>query len=160
VKCAFAAAFAASGIITTVAFASPPSNFTGEGLVAADLDKLVNISSEGGSIKFQTTHRTDTAVVKLTFGANGDSGWHHHPGMVLVQVQSGSVTLKNGSCGSTTYGPGLPNGSVFVEGQQVHDVTSSAGAVAYATAIVKNADPKVFRIEDSAPACNSLRVNR
>jgi quercetin dioxygenase-like cupin family protein len=155
-----AAAFAASGIIATVALASPPSNFTGEGLVAADLVKPVDVSAVGGSIKFQTTHHTDTAVVKLTFGASGDSGWHHHPGMVLVQVQSGSVTLKNGSCGSKTYGPGLPNGSVFVEGQQIHDVTSSAGAVAYATAIVKEADPKVFRIEDSAPACNSLRVNR
>jgi quercetin dioxygenase-like cupin family protein len=153
-KRACAAALAASGmIVATMALASPPSNFGGEGLVAADLTKLANVDAEGGSIKFQTTKGTDTAIVRLDFGANGRSGWHHHPGMVLVQVAKGRVTVTDGSCVSRTYGAGLPNGSVFVEGEAIHNVSSKAGAVAYATAIVKDADPKVFRIEDSAPAC-------
>jgi quercetin dioxygenase-like cupin family protein len=148
-----AAALAVSGIIATVALASPPANFTGEGLVAADLSKLANVNAVGGTIKFQTTQGTDAAVVKLVFGANSRSGWHHHPGMVLVQVAQGRVTVTDGACASKTYGAGLSNGSVFVEGEAIHNVSSSAGAVAYATAIVKEANPKVFRIEDSAPAC-------
>ena len=89
-KCVCAAALAASGIIiATVALASPPTNFTGEGLVAADLTKLANVNAVGGIIKFETTKGTDTSIVKLIFGANGRSGWHRHPGMVLVQVAQG-----------------------------------------------------------------------
>src|SRR5215213_5927284 len=106
VKCACAAALAASGIIATVALASPPANFTAEGLVAADLNKPTNVNAVGGSIKFQTTERTDTSVVRLVFGANSRSGWHHHPGMVLVQVAQGRVTVTDGTCATKTYGAG------------------------------------------------------
>jgi quercetin dioxygenase-like cupin family protein len=152
-KCVCAAALAASGIIATVALASPPQNFSAEGLVAGDLKKLANVNFNGEIIKFQTSLPTDTSVVKLVFGANGKSGWHHHPGMVLVQVANGRVTVTDGFCNSKTYGAGLANGSVFVEGATIHNVSSVGGAVAYATAIVQEADPKVFRLEDSAPPC-------
>jgi hypothetical protein len=153
-KCACVAALAGSGIVATMALASPPEgNFTAEGVVAADLNKAVNINSQGGTIKFETTRGTDTAVVKLIIGPNSRSGWHHHPGLVLVQVAQGRVTVTDGACVSRTYGAGLPNGSVFVEGESIHNVSSTAGAVAYGTVIVKEADPKVFRLEDNAPPC-------
>lgn len=152
VKCVCAAALAASGIIATVVWASPPTNFTGEALVVADRPKPMHVNSLNGNLKFETTHETDTSIVKLVFGAKGKSGWHHHPGMVLVQVAEGQVTVLDGACNRKTYGVGLPS-QVFVEDEDIHNVTSSAGAVAYATAIVKNANPKVFRIEDSAPSC-------
>jgi quercetin dioxygenase-like cupin family protein len=151
-KCVCAAALAAGGI-ATVAIASPPINFGGEGLVAADRVGPINIESLGGVLKFHTTQDVDTAVVKLVFGANSSSGWHHHPGMVLVQVAEGQVTVTDASCNRKVYGVGKPNGSVFVEDESVHRVTSQTGAVAYATAIVRNANPKVFRVEDSRPAC-------
>lgn len=80
-------AVAAAGLIISTASASPPINFSGEGLVAADLNETVNINSE--RIKFQTKDPTDTQEVKLSWRAGGSSGWHHHPGMVIVQVASG-----------------------------------------------------------------------
>jgi len=152
VKCVCGAALAATGI-ATVALASPPINFTGEGLVAADRVGAVDINALGGALKFQTTQDVDTSITKLVFGANSSSGWHHHPGMVLVQIAEGQLTVTNGSCVRKVYGVGKANGSVFVEDESIHRVTSAAGAVAYATAIVRDANPKVFRIEDSKPAC-------
>lgn len=133
--------------VTTIALASPPSNFGGTALVVADLDQDGHLNSD--RIKFQTKDPTDTSVVRLDFGANSKSGWHHHPGMVLVQVATGTVNLYNSSCAFKTYGPG----SVFVEGDTVHQVTSDAGATAYATAIVEEHDPPIFRVEDPVPFC-------
>lgn len=35
-----------------------------------------------------------------------DSGWHIHPGLVIVQIEAGSVQFTQGSCTPKTYGPG------------------------------------------------------
>lgn len=152
VKCV--AAVAAIGIATSAAWASPPSNWSGQLIVASRFTETALINSE--RIKFQTKDPTDTYEVKLTWQANGNSGWHHHPGMVLVQVASGLIDVTrvvNGECKTTQYGVGSPNGSTFTEGESMHVGTSAAGAVAYATAVIKAGAPN--RIDDSPPACAS-----
>ena len=35
-----------------------------------------------------------------------DSGWHIHPGLVIVQIEAGSVQFTQGSCSAKTFGPG------------------------------------------------------
>ena len=35
-----------------------------------------------------------------------DSGWHIHPGLVIVQIEAGSVQFTQGSCTPRTYGAG------------------------------------------------------
>ncbi|MEO7241041.1 MAG: hypothetical protein ABIW16_06535 [Sphingomicrobium sp.] len=144
--------FAAGGI-TAIAMASPPANFSGTALAVARLVKNADVNS--ARIVFQTNNPTDTSVVRLDFAAGGDSGWHHHPGMVLVQVAEGTVKVYDSSCAFKTYGVGAPAGSVFVEGKTVHKVTSAAGAVAYATAVVVKETPPVFRVEDQVPFCDA-----
>jgi quercetin dioxygenase-like cupin family protein len=141
--------FAASAAIPIAAVASPPVNFSGEGLAAGDFDQEIHLNSE--RIKFQTKDPVDVVDVRLEWGAGGRSGWHHHPGMVIVVVSSGLVTVKLLDCSTKSYGPGSPNGSVFIEGEATHQVTSTAGAVAFATAIVANDQPA--RIEDPVPFC-------
>jgi quercetin dioxygenase-like cupin family protein len=148
---AFVLAAAATGIISAVAFASPPSNFVGTPLTSGALDQSVQKNSD--RVKFQTKGSTDTAEIRFDLGADASSGWHHHPGIVIVQVASGSVTVSNGSCDTKVYGPASPNGSVFVEGNTIHRVTSDAGAVAYGTFVVDEHDPLLLRIEDDAPPC-------
>ena len=141
---------AVAALVATAVQASTPVNFTGTPLVLANLDDIARTNDE--RIKFQTKDPTDTQVVRLVWGANGSSGWHHHPGMVLVQVASGSIDVtrvENGRCETKTYGAG----SSFVEGESIHNGVSSTGAVAYATAIVANGQPG--RIEDAAPSCAS-----
>jgi quercetin dioxygenase-like cupin family protein len=142
------AAFAiAAGTMTTIALASPPTNHSASGVVAAELEQSVHLNSE--RIKFQTKDPVDMSIARLEFGAGGKTGWHHHAGMVLVQVASGTVKVWDSSCAFKTYGPG----SVFVEGNAVHEVTSDAGALLYGTAIVEDRDPPEFRTEDPVPFC-------
>ena len=137
-------------IVTSSVQATLPVNFTGTPLVVANLNEIARTNDE--RIKFQTKDPTDTQVVRLEWSADGSSGWHHHPGLVLVQVASGTVNvtrLENGRCETKTYAAG----SSFVEGDSAHVVVSSGGAVAYATAIVADGQPA--RIENDAPACAS-----
>ena len=126
---------------------------TATNLVTANFDHTVHLNSDG--VKFQTKGATDVRVQRLVFAAGSSSGWHHHPGIVLVTVESGSVTLTHSDCSSTTYGPGLPAGAVFAEGGD-HPVlaTSATGATNYVVFVAPSADPPVFRIDDhDAPSC-------
>ena len=146
------AGVAAIGAVAAVALAEPGSGVTSENFVTANLDHTVHVNSD--RIKFQTKDQTDVRVQKLVFGLNSRSGWHHHPGIVIVTVESGAVTLWQSDCSSTTYGPGLPDGNVFVEGgDDPVQATSTNGAVNYVTLIAPNANPPVFRIEDDPISC-------
>ena len=150
---AAAVGVAVIGSVAAIALGSPPSGFVGETpLVTADLANPVHRNSD--RVKFQTKDPTDVRVQKFVISAGGYSGWHHHPGIVIVAVASGAVTFTRSDCSSKTYGPGLPNGAVFVEGGDDPGQASSAGgATLYATFVAPSADPPVFRIEDDPPPC-------
>jgi hypothetical protein len=83
------------------------------------------------------------------------SGWHHHPGIVIATVASGEVIFTHSDCSSKTYGPGLPDGAVFVEsGDDPGQASSTDGATLYATFVAPHANPPVFRIDDhDFPGC-------
>jgi hypothetical protein len=140
---------------TGVAVASLSSGFVSTNLVAdATNNDVVHLNSD--RIKFQTKDRTHIRVQQVNFDAGGQSGWHHHPGFVLVAVKTGQLTVFDANCNSETYGPGLPNGASFTEygdsPLNVRDLTTEP-ALAYATLVVEDASPAVFRIEDDPPAC-------
>jgi hypothetical protein len=138
----------------TVALGShTPFNFTTTPLVTGNLANTVKLNSDG--IKLQTKVPTDVRVARIDMGPGSYSGWHHHPGIVIVTVLSGAVTFTNSDCSSETYGPGLPNGAVFIEsGDDPRQASSIAGATTYTTFIAPHADPPVFRIDDhDFPGC-------
>jgi hypothetical protein len=143
------------GTLATVALGSHmPFGFVGEPpLVTANFDETVHWNSD--RVKFQTKGPTDVRVQKVVISAGGSSGWHHHPGSVIVAVRSGTVTFTHSDCSSKTYGPGLPNGAVFVEGGDAPGrASSTTGAELYATFVAPSADPPVFRIDDhDFPGC-------
>ena len=142
------------GTFVTVALAShTPFNFTVTPLVTGNLANKVKVKSDG--VKFHTKEPTDVRVARVDIAPGGYSGWHHHPGIVIVTVLSGAVTFTNSDCSSKTYGPGLPNGAVFVEsGDEPRQASSTAGATTYATFVAPHADPPVFTIADhDAPGC-------
>ncbi len=140
------------GTFATVALGSPGVGFAPTTLATGNLNNDVKWNSD--RVKFQTKDPTDVRVQRIDIAPGGFSGWHHHPGIVIVTVASGQVTFTNSDCSSTTYGPGLPAGSVFVEGGDDPGQASSAGgATVYATFVAPHADPPVFRIEDSPRSC-------
>lgn len=139
-------------LAAAVAVGSPGSGVAITTLVTANFDNTVHLNSD--RVKFQTKGPTDVRMQKLVFGPGGKSGWHHHPGVVIVAVESGALTLWESDCSSQTYGPGLPNGAVFAEGGDApQQVTTAGGATVYATFVAPSADPPVTRIEDDAVSC-------
>ena len=147
-----AVGFVVAATGAAVALATPGSGVTTTTFVTADFSKTVHINSD--RVKFQTKDPTIVRVQKLVWAAGAYSGWHHHPGVIIVTVQSGSVTVMDSSCNSVTYGPGLPDGATFVEGgDHPLQVTSASGATEYAMQIAPSANPPVFRIEDNPPPC-------
>jgi predicted metal-dependent enzyme (double-stranded beta helix superfamily) len=143
------------GMLAAAALASPPSLITSSNLVAkADFDTPVDIKAD--RIRLRTEEPTDVRVQKVVFAPGGRTGWHHHPGIVLVAVESGQVTVVDPNCNETTYGPGSPNGAVFTEvGTEPREVRNLSGAEAtvYATLIAPNAETDIFRAEDAVGAC-------
>jgi quercetin dioxygenase-like cupin family protein len=148
----------AVGASAAVALGSAGIGFTPTTLVTANLATKVEANTD--QVKLRTKGPTDVRVQKIVFDKGGTSGWHHHPGVVIASVASGTVTFTT-ACGSTTYGPGLATGSVFVEsGDSPGQASSVDGAIAYATFVAPHANPPVFRVEDTGPGTCSTHGDR
>jgi len=140
------------GTFAAVALGNTGTGFTQTPLVTANFADSVHLNSD--RVKFQTKDPTDVRVQKVDIAPGGKSGWHHHPGIVIVAVASGAVTFTHSDCSSKTYGPGLPNGAVFAEGgDDPAQASSTTGATTYVTFVAPHADPPVFRIEDDPQPC-------
>jgi quercetin dioxygenase-like cupin family protein len=149
VTVAVAAAMASSGL--TPAFASPGSMVTPTTYSTTTLPESVEGNHD--RIKFQTKDPTVVRVQKLEFAPGGYTGFHHHPGIVIVSVASGSLNLIDGSdCAVETKAAG----TVFVESSDhAHNAIAPNGAVVYVTYITPATDPPVFRVEEPVPFCAS-----
>jgi quercetin dioxygenase-like cupin family protein len=134
----------------TVALANPGTLITTTILGhRATLSDSVQVNQD--RVKFQTKDPTDVLVQTITFLPQGTSGWHFHPGIVIVVVESGQVTTHDENCQTATYGPHQS----FVESGtspfMVSNDSAAANAVVYATIVVPAGSP--FRIETGPPAC-------
>ena len=105
-----------------------------------------------GVVKFQTKGPVDFAHATVTIDPLGHSGWHSHPGVVLVTVASGTVTFYDADCSFNVY----PAGSSFVESNGAtglaRNTSSTTPAVVYVTYIVPAGAP-ALRIDQPDPGC-------
>lgn len=141
-----AAVFASVGLaaIGTAARADPPSSTP----LAPDGTSTESIQINSPGVKFQTKGPTSVRVSSFTWGANSDSGWHSHPGVLLALVVTGTVTVWDKDCNQTTYGPN----EMFVEGDnELMKATSASGATELIWHVVPQGSP--FRVNAAAPAC-------
>lgn len=102
-------------------------------------------------IKFQTKDPVDLITQKVTFAPHATSGWHYHPGVVLVVVETGQVTTHDANCNTKTYGPG----QAFVESGTDPFMVSNESNTVEAVDIATIASPAggPFRIETDPPPC-------
>ena len=135
----------------TPALASPGSGVTPTTYSTATLSE--DVQGNHDRVKFQTKDPTVVRVQKLEFAPGGYTGFHHHPGVVIVSVASGSLNLVDGSdCGVETKAAG----TVFVEtSDHAHNAVAPNGAVVYVTYVTPATDPPVFRVEEPVPFCAS-----
>jgi quercetin dioxygenase-like cupin family protein len=104
----------------------------------------------GNDVKLHTKGATDVVMQTISSPAGASSGWHSHPGVVLVAVQSGTVTLYDAACHTTQYGPGQAFVEVGDDALLVRNNTTS-NAVLYVTLIVPKSATSL-RIDKPQPA--------
>ena len=75
-------AVSTAGAVPTLAVASPGSGVTPTTYVTSDLTEAVDFNHN--RVKFQTKDPTTVRVQKLEFAPGGRTGFHHHPGVVIV----------------------------------------------------------------------------
>lgn len=77
------------------------------------------VSLDTGNVRMRVVHNT---------AGNFDSGWHIHPGLVVVTMTKGSFAFTNGAtCTTKTYGPG----DTFIETPYVAGRAVGLGELAF-----------------------------
>jgi quercetin dioxygenase-like cupin family protein len=132
------AVLALLALVVGAALATTPSGVTATPLTRATLGEF---KAKNDGIKVKSVQRSaDIAIVKLEISPGGSTGWHHHPGIVMVAVDSGSVTEYDPGCHPTV----IQAGHGFVESNsEVHLVRNEGDvkAVLYATFLIPTATP-------------------
>jgi len=108
-------------------------------------EKHVNLHVNGPS---------DTLQALLVFQPGGETGWHIHPGPVIVVVKSGAL-VETHSDGCTTL---HPTGSVFFESAgEVHNATNRTNGVAevFATFLSPAGAQPLIPVPDPGRVCRS-----
>ena len=150
-------AVALSAVFAGTALATGAVDFTSTPLARGTMTATVHFKAHiHGSPKAQIAFETKGAVVintvMITVKPGGSSGWHSHPGFVLVTVKQGAVTFYDTSCSPTVY----PEGTSFVEsaddGPGLARNEGTIDYIAYAT-FVAPPGTTAFRIDEANPGC-------
>lgn len=105
-----------------------------------------------GAVKFQTKGSVDVAEATVTLDPLGSSGWHEHPGVVLVTVKSGTVTFYDQNCSPTIHATGTTFVEVAGDGPGVaRNESATIPAVVYVTYLVPTG--AILRIDVPNPGC-------
>ena len=140
-------------LVVGAALATPPKDATTTPLTRATLG---NFEAKGDGIEVESErHSADIAIAKVVIEPGGSTGWHHHPGVTLVSIASGTVTEYDKKCEKSVH----KAGEGFVESNDAVHVVRNKGnvnAVLYATLIVPtNTTDEGLRVDEPKPSnCN------
>lgn len=102
-------------------------------------------------VALETSGPANIVQQDVTFSPSGTTGWHQHPGLLLLTLaaDSGSVDWYDSSCHKTVY----QAGDSWTEGTSLHDVVVNASSPAHflITYVIAKDVPK--RIGELAPPC-------
>ena len=120
---------AAAAALLILAVAVPGSGTPAGGVLSAPIlargdfagrvDVKFKLETAQGTIVANAPAAADVVMQEVTIAAGGTTGWHSHPGPVVVIVKTGALTFvqeEMGACTSTVY----PAGSAFVDSGQGH----------------------------------------
>jgi hypothetical protein len=143
-------------VIVGAALATPGVGILGASVHArgTNADEL-NIHSAAG-IKLKTHSPVDFVTQQITIAPGGTTGWHSHPGPVLVTVKSGALTIvyaDDPTCAGRTY----TSGQSFVDrgDETVHTALNlgTEPVELWATYLVPGAPGAPFRLDAGDPGC-------
>lgn len=139
-----------AALAAPITLASPASGTSSQILGhRATLSDSVQINED--RIKFQTKEPTDFQMQTITFLPGGYSGWHHHPGIIWVIVESGQITTYDEKCQAMKT---VMAGQTFIESGHEAILVRNEGttnATVYNAQVAPAGSP--FRVEDDPPPC-------
>jgi hypothetical protein len=145
-------------LLVGVALATPGAGILGapvhaRGTLEPTTGQNLIVNSKSG-VHVKTQGSVDLVTQEIRIAPGGHTGWHSHPGPVLVTVKAGSLQLiyaDDASCQGTVY----ESGDSFVDrgDETVHIARASpfAETVFWATYFVPGAPGSVFRLDEPAP---------
>ena len=133
--------------------ATPPAGVVSnvllaQGATVVPLNEKIAVGNNW-SVSLEDKGQSEVYFQDLVVGPGGRTGWHSHPGLLLVTVKEGSVDFYDKDCVKRTYGVGQS----FSESAEPHNALNSGSVNAHLLIayIVKKGDPR--RIETSQPNC-------
>ena len=117
-------------------------------IVGAGIGAAIAISASTTQVELDTT-AVHLRVVKQTLD-NFDSGWHVHPGLVVVTVHEGSIQFYENGCTPKTVGAG----ETTMEAPYQPIRAISTHAVETVTYILNAPDPVLIPLSSYSPGYN------
>jgi quercetin dioxygenase-like cupin family protein len=144
-------------LAAAVALAGLALGLVGLGVARAQTSGLQIIAlaqgfSSENNLNLHVKGPSDVLQSLLVFQPGGDTGWHTHPGPVVVVVKTGALTEIHSNGCVTVH----PAGSVFFETQdEVHRAFNQTGGEtqAYVTFISPAGNPPLIPASDPGGVC-------
>jgi quercetin dioxygenase-like cupin family protein len=101
------------------------------------------------SAKLVTSGPSNLIVQDVSFFPGGHTGWHSHPGILLIAITEGSIEWYDSNCQKTVYNVG----DSLTENTDIHYFrnTGSVNARVMVTYVLAKGQPR--RIDQPAPPC-------
>ncbi len=146
---------AAGSVVGGLAWATPIFNLAlpvlATGNENTDIAAHGEFATSNGEFKaFLNTEGPSTIFIQDgAFGPGGHTGWHSHPGILVLTLAAGTIDWYDGDCNKKSYKPG----DSWTEGSQLHyfKVTSTTNIHLFVTYII--AQGAASRIDEPAPPC-------
>lgn len=130
------------------------NNILSAGLANNDIHAhaFVQLADEDFTAEVHTYGASNVVVQEVKFSPGGTTGWHKHPGVLLLTLaaDSGPVDWYDAHCGKVTY----QAGDTWTEGTKLHDVVNNSSMDAHflVTYVVPAAVPAGSNKRTDAPA--------
>jgi quercetin dioxygenase-like cupin family protein len=132
--------------------ATAPVGLTAKVLAKGTLATPAEMEALG--IQFSTERSTDLYIQQVDIAPGGSSGWHEHPGLVLVAVATGAVIVHVGCNAGQQYSAGQTFTEPPLTPMLVENASTTAAAQNFAAVLVPMGT--AARIElPGAPVCSA-----
>jgi quercetin dioxygenase-like cupin family protein len=125
------AVLAASSLIATPAFATPPQGISVSPVVNGHFGSLSVLPTDKSgkwAMLLKTHDDTDVGADSITLAGGGHTGWHSHPAAVFVTVVRGSIVWYDGG-NPVCPGHHYSTGQSFTEDAGViHNAVNASGS--------------------------------
>ena len=104
---------------------------------------------DGWAVNLDASDPSDFYFQDLIVGPGGRTGWHSHPGLLMIAIKEGSIDFYDKDCRKRIYSAGQS----FTESADPHNAfnTGTTNVRLLISYIIKKGEPR--RIEQAQPPC-------